>query len=276
MRSPRKATALLLTGGVALASVAYALGSESGNGSAVADGVPTHRAGDRPPLGENGLADALGVDAAELRKALMDFHDQHAEQRRDGFVESLADALGKPADEVRAALDGLAEQKQDRFARQLATELGIDADEVKAALDELRADRPAKPFGFTAALAAKLGVDAAEVEDALRALRPKQPLHRHHGREPLRELAQALDVTRAELRKALRELRGDVADKIEERRADLVAFLAQRFGLSEDEVEQALPDFPEPGDMRGGKRFHGPGEPPPPGMALPGASFVGP
>jgi Clp amino terminal domain, pathogenicity island component len=287
MRTPRKATALLLTGGVALASVAYALGSESGDGSAVADSAAAQRGGER--FGGDRLADELGVDATELRKALEDFHDQHATQRRDDFTTALADALGKPADDVRAALDQLADAKRDRFARQLARELGIDASKVSAALDDLRDDRPVRPFGFTAALAAKLGVDPADVEDALRALRPTLPLHKHHGREPLRELAAALDVTRAELREALRELRGDLGSKVEEHRAELVSFLADRFGLSEARVEEALPEFPRmvakgprgPGEppRPGMRRFRGgpdgPHGGPPPGLALPGPPIGG-
>jgi DNA-binding MarR family transcriptional regulator len=278
MRTPRKATALLLTGGVALASVAYAIGSESGDGSAVADSPSAERAGLEFP-GDR-LADELGVEPSELRKALRDFHDQHATQRRDDFTAALADALGKPANEVRAALEGLAEQKRDRFARQLASELGIEVAKASAALEDLREDRPVKPFGFTAALAAKLGVDPADVEDALRALRPKPPVHRHHGREPLRELAGALDVTRAELREALRDLRAHGESKMKDHRADLVSFLAERFGVSEDKVEEALPEFPMPPDgprrPQRMKRPNGDGPPPGmgpgtgPGLALPG------
>jgi hypothetical protein len=276
MRTPRKATALLLTGGVALASVAYAIGSESGDGSAVADSPTAERAGLKFP-GDR-LADELGVEPSELRKALQDFHDQHSERRRSDFADALADALGKSADDVRSALEQLAEDKQDRFARQLAGELGVDADKVRAALDDLRDDRPVKPFGFAAALAAKLGLDASRVEDALRALKPKLPLHKHHGREPLRQLADALDATRGELRKALRELRGDLDSKMEQHRAELVTFLAERFNLSAEKVEEALPEFPKPPhDRNGAKRFHAPGGPPkpagpggpPPGLALP-------
>lgn len=263
MRTPRKATALLLTGGVALASVAYAIGSESGDGSAVADSPSGERAGLRFP-GDR-LADELGVEPSELRKALQDFHDQHSERRREDFAAALADALGKSTDEVRSAVEQLAEDKQDRFARQLAGELGIDADKVRSALDDLRGDRPVKPFGFAAALAGKLGLDAGEVEDALRALKPRLPLHKRHGREPLRQLADALDATRAELRKALRELRGDVDSKLEQHRAELVSFLAERFNLSEEKVEEALPEFPKPPhDLKGGKRLHGPEELPKP------------
>jgi hypothetical protein len=268
MRTPRKATALLLAGGVALASVAYALGSESGNGSAVADNFPAERGGDL-------LAERLGVDSTELQKALRDFHDRHASARRDEFTESLADALGKSAEDVRAALDALAEDKHDRFARQLADELGIEASKVSDALEELRDERPQTPFGFAAALAGELGIEASKVEDALRALRPDRAFHPHFGREPLRGLANALDVTRAELRKALRELRADVESRIDQNRSELVEFLADRFGLSEEEVEDALPEFPKPPEPfkgpDGPHRFElCPGDGDRPGFVMPG------
>jgi biotin operon repressor len=263
-----------VAGGVALASVAYAIGSESGNGSAAADNLPAHPGGDR-------LADALGVDSAELQQALRDFHDQHAGERREQFGSALADALGKSAEDVRAALDALAENREARFARRLAEELGMDQAKVRSALDELRDDRPHGPFGFAAALAGKLGIEPAKVEDALRALRPDRPLHRKHGREPLRELASELGATRAELRKALRELRAEVESTMEDRRAELVSFLADRFGLSESKVEEALPEFPGPphrveGPHRpDGPRGFGAMPAPPPGAPhAPGAMVV--
>ena len=77
----------------------------------------------------------------------------------------------------------------------------------------------------------------------------------HHGMS-LRRLAAALDVTRAELRKALREVRSCADERMEDGRADLVKFLAERFNLSEEKVEAALPDFAGMGP--GGP--HGPGD----------------
>jgi ClpA/ClpB-like protein len=205
MRSPVKTTVVVLCGAVALASAAYGIGSQTGGGTAAAgDGAAR---GDRSPRGfERGLdigfgdlADELGVDADELRDALMDFHEQREGENRDAFAAALADALGKPVDEVEAALERV---------------------------------RPGEPFR--------------------RGCRPGLGLGR---------LAAALDVTRAELRQALEELRAGAESRFEERRDALVKFLAERFGLSEDEVERALPDFPvPPGPM------HGPVPPGPPGF----------
>ncbi len=53
-------------------------------------------------------------------------------------------------------------------------------------------------------------MDAEKVEDALFAQRPDHRMRGHHkARQPLRQLADALGVTRGELRKALREVRDE-------------------------------------------------------------------
>jgi hypothetical protein len=194
MRIPRKTTAAALAGAVALSSAAYGIGTQAGDGTAAArDGAAQD--GGPPARAFGGLADELGVDADELRDALMDFHDRQDGERRDALASVLADALGKPVDEVRAALDAV---------------------------------RPGDgPRGG--------------------------PCGPH---VPLRQLARALDVTRAELRKALREVRAGADSAWEDRRDDLVAFLAERFDLSEAEVEDALPELPAP-------PRHGPPGPPP-------------
>jgi hypothetical protein len=217
MRSSKKAvTAAVLAGAVALASAAYGIGTQTGDGTAEAarDGstgaARDGRAGPGPGLFMrfDGLADELGVDADELEQALRDFHEQEEGELRDSFASALAEALGKPVDEVRAALDevGPGEGRRPGCAPHVS----------------------------------------------------------------LRRLAAALDVTRAELREALRETRAGVDEPFRDRHEDLVAFLADRFGLSEERVEEALPDPPELGDR---PRF-GPGGPPPPGDGgRPGAWF---
>jgi Clp amino terminal domain, pathogenicity island component len=206
MRTPKTATAAILAGGVALASAAYGIGTQTGDGNASArdgageDGGPRFGAFS---VGFGDLADELGVDAEELREALADFHEQEAGERRDSFARALAEALGKPVDEVRAALD-----------------------EVRPGADR------------------------------------RAPCGPHVS---LRGLASELDVTRSELRRALREVRAGEGSAFEDPRDDLVPFLAERFGLSEDEVEQALPEPPRPRwHWRGGPPPFGPDGPPPP------------
>jgi hypothetical protein len=79
-------------------------------------------------------------------------------------------------------------------------------------------------------------------------------------------------VTRAELRKALREVRAGAESAWEQREAELTAFLADRFGLSPDKVEEALAELPhpdrgrDPGNAGGHGGPRGPGGPPGPGF----------
>ena len=228
-----------------------------GDGSASArDGANTsygvagrdfHRDG---PPGFAALADSLGVDANALEKALRDFHDQQAGDHRDDFAKALAGALGIPADNVTEALNGLEDKHKQRFAQRLADELGVDAADVTAALDKLAGDRqdgPHAPGDFAQKLADELGVGVDKVEDGLFAQRPDRGMHRgHHQRQPLRQLADALGVTRAELRKALREVRADAESGWQKRQDALVSFLADRFNLSEGKVKDALGDLPGP------------------------------
>jgi hypothetical protein len=200
MRTSKAAIAAILAGAVALASAAYGIGTQSGDGTAAArdDGERRSRSGGAwklpPPPGFGDLAEELGVDADELRDALADIHEREDAERRDAFAGALAEALGKPVGEVRAALD----------------EVG-----------------PGE------------------------GMRPGCAPH-----VLLRRLAAELDVTRSALRKALRETRAGVDSPFE----DLVAFLADRFGLSEEEVEDALPEWHRVGPGLDGR---GPGAVPP-------------
>jgi hypothetical protein len=145
-----------------------------------------------------------------------------------GFGGDLADELGVDADELRSALEDFHEQKagdaRDAFAGALAEELGKPVDEVQAALDEVRPGEAMRP-GCAPSVS-------------------------------LRRLAAELDVSRAELRQALRDARAGEFDRLESFHDDLVAFLADRLGISEDRVREALPEPP---------RFdrRGPGGPPP-------------
>ena len=261
MKIPKTATALVLVGAVGLASAAYGIGSAAGGGSATAepDKTPTTKREFRlgPPPGFGDLADKLGVDQDELAEAMRDFGEQEMSEHRDDFANALAKALGISADKVAEAFDGIVEVHKVRIDQRLADELGVDAAAVRHALDKLRDERPGSPAEFAEGLADELGVDAAKVEDALEALRPPRPPEHHRG-APLRKLAAALDVTRAELRKALGEVRAEAQSGWEQHEEKLATFLADRFGLDAGEVEEALADIPRP-TFRMGPR--GPGGP---------------
>jgi hypothetical protein len=151
MRTPTKTAAFALTGAVALASGAYALGTQAGGGTAAADDpprveIPAIRGhwGGGPP-GSERLADRLGVDESELRDALEDIRPQlpDPDEVRDDFSERLADELGIEQGRVEAALERMRdsaerelEQRRDELAERLADRLNLDADEVQDALED--------------------------------------------------------------------------------------------------------------------------------------------
>jgi biotin operon repressor len=252
---------------VGLASAAYGIGSAAGGGSATAepDRTPTTKREFRlgPPPGFGDLADKLGVDEDELASAMRDFGEQEMSDHRDDFANALAKALGISADRVAEAFDDIVEVHKVRIDQRLADELGVDAAAVRDALDKLRDERPSSPTEFAEGLADELGVDAAKVEDALESLHPPRPPEQHRG-APLRKLAAALDVTRAELRKALRDVRAEAKSGWEQHEEKLAAYLADRFGLDAGEVEEALADIPRPTFRMGprgpgGPESHGPG-----------------
>ena len=79
---------------------------------------------------------------------------------------------------------------------------------------------------------------------------------------PLRQLATALGVDRADLRKALRDMRAGAEKNWEQRDQALAKFLADRFNLSVDDVTKALDALPHPVRPDHGGR-PGPGGPGP-------------
>jgi hypothetical protein len=211
MRTPRRSTAIILTGAVVLASGAYAVGTQAGGGSADARDDESNARGVAFGAGEPfaGLADALGVDEDELRDALEDFRGQHMSDRRDAFAAALADALGKSTGDVERALESLPKRRSDGCAG------------------------PGRPG------------------------------------PALRGLAGALDVTPAELRRALRQVWEEDKPDRADGKGELAEFLADRFDLSVDKVEQALedslPQRPERRFRDGPGPGFGPPGPPPPG-----------
>jgi hypothetical protein len=270
MRFALKTTALVVVGAVALALLAYGIGTQVGGGSAVAENDGSS-SGDRdgwqrddwdrgPGADFGGLADELGVDANRLEDALRDFHDQKEGAMRDDFAAALAKELGISTDQVKAGLDRLGKQRVDRFSKRLADELGVDADRVKAALDRLDTDRPHDPADFAEQLAKDLGLDVDKVEQALWSVGPGMDGWHRGGATSLRRMASALGVETGDLRRALRALRDDAGTRLKDKRDELARFLADRFNLSVDKVKEALPDPPR-GDFRGWHR----GGPPGPG-----------
>jgi transcriptional regulator with XRE-family HTH domain len=248
---------IVVGGALAVASVGYGLGTQADDGTAVAlgdqsadtdsrgSGRPAFAVGGQPP-GFQDLADELGVDADRLGQAFRDFHASKAGDRRDEIATALAKALGIPADRVTAAFDQLRQRHEARFAARLAAALNVDADSVQTALDKLMGHTPRPPEEFAQALADELNVDVADVRTALFESRPERGRMHRHAAMPLRQLASALDVSRADLRKALRELRAGAENGFKQHNEALAKFLASRFGLSVDNVAKALAELPRP------------------------------
>jgi DNA-binding MarR family transcriptional regulator len=251
MRRTKTTTALALTGAVALASGAYALGSQAGDGDAVAaknanppalgyggppPGRPGHgwRGGGPPML--DGLADRLGVDESDLQAALEDLRKDHG----DDFAQQLADALGIDVSKVTAAFDKLRPRPGDRhadFAAALAKKLGVSTAAVRKAFDQGRRDPQA--------VAKALGVTPEKLRQAFESLRP-----RHHRRGPdTAAMAKALGVSQAKLKAAL-----DKVEAAEQQERDAFAKeLADRLNIDVQKVEDALADLRPP---RFGERHH--------------------
>ncbi len=266
---------------MALSSAAYGIGTQVGGGSAAAEGERANgtatRAWERGPApGLDELASELGVKASELREALRDFHERKAGDSMGQAAQSLANALDISVERVEQGLDEIRDSHEKRFASRLANELGVSADRIEAALEGLDdGDRPRDPRAFAEALAGELGLKAETVHRALWSTRPGREDRRngHHPRLPLRELATALGVSRADLRQAFRELHQDAQEGFKQRHEELVKFVAERFDLSTDKVERALPEppaasGPRPDGPPGGRPHAGPGPSPggPPGF----------
>lgn len=273
--TPRtKKTAAALSGALVLASGAYALGSQAGDGSALAGqnanasrqaggygfgyGPGPGRPGRRGPERDlSAIASKLGVSPAKLRAALEKLRGtqkQDFSAARDKFTGELATALGISQDKVQAALDkrmgehkvkrdGRRGDMRDAFATQLATKLGVDAAKVRSALDDLR--KAGGPPSLSA-LAGKLGVTEAKLQAALHSLRPRQII-RDHGPGPggppgprIDALAKDLGVSQAKLRSALMGLRDELKQQRDAARSQFSADLAKELGISKAKVDAVI------------------------------------
>jgi DNA-binding transcriptional MocR family regulator len=254
MSRQRRTTIIVVGGALAIASVGYGLGTQAGDGTAIADNNTTEQDGSGAERGGapglSRLADKLGVGTTELMTALRDYHDQHESGRRDEFSAKLAKALGISTAKVNSAFDALHAKEEGRFAARLATALGVDTPKVKAALDKLEGDEPQSPGDFAQNLADELGLDVSDVQAALAKVGPSDgpgrhgpdgdgPGHRDHAL-PLRQLAQALGVRRADLRHAFRQLRAGAENDWKQEQQALAKFLADRFNLDPSKVQDAL------------------------------------
>ncbi len=272
--TPRtKKTAAALSGALVLASGAYALGSQTGDGQALAGqnakaarqggfgygpgpGKHGFRGGPRQELAD--VAKQLGVSQDKLLAALKTLRDDNkgkVDDLRDAFEKALAKQLGIPESKVESALgkrgpdrklrrDGHRGDMRAEFAKQLAAKLGIDAAKVRSALDGVHKAGPAD----LSALATKLGVSEAKLRDALQSLRPG-PGHRPGGPgkpgfdrrgardEKLGALAKDLGVSQAKLKTALKAIRDDLKAQKDKAIDGFATDLAKELGVPKSKVD---------------------------------------
>jgi Clp amino terminal domain, pathogenicity island component len=290
MKTRTKKLATLLTAGVALSSGAYALGSQAGGGGALASsagasganatnaavtrgggpGARGLRRGGGPGL--DALATKLGVTPTALQDALKAMRDEKTPaQRRAELTQALATALGKPVDQVTAAVNsvlpdrgpgrpGGADKARGDFAAALAKALAVDPAKVQAGLDKARRDfgngprdrdrngrRGARLDTLVNDIASATGVDAAKVRAALQTLRPRagDRRDRRGARDDRRaKLASALGVTPAALDAALQKVRTQERDAF-------ATELAQKLSIDPQKVKDAFAALPGPGRRHG-------------------------
>jgi hypothetical protein len=165
-----------------------------------------------------------------------------------GFT-NLADTLGVETSQLEDALGDFHEQehaeRRDELATKLAEQLDVSVDKVQAALGQ-QEDRLKDRFEARG----ERGDDG-----------PRARVMARHAL-PLRQLAAALDVTPAELRKAFSEIRPErpkLEKEWKQHQQELAEFLADRFELDLEEVTDALADLPRPAPPPHGRP--GPGGP---------------
>jgi hypothetical protein len=278
--TPRtKKTAAALSGALVLASGAYALGTQTGDGTALAGGKITSSAGTkagappgRPggPRDLSGIAGQLGVTEAKLRAALEDLRPDRGaaeDEHQAALAKALATELGLDAAKVTAALEKFhgdrkvvrRERHGDRLQRfddALAAKLGVDAAKVRSAFDALKPGpdrRVGKPA--LADLAKQIGVSEDKLRAAIADLRPgpgrgfgrRGGPGRLGGPAPVAGLAKELGVTQAKLRAALQKIRGDLAKQHEAERDAFVTKLAAKLGVTEAKVKEVIGSRPHHG-----------------------------
>ena len=233
MTSTTKKGALALGGAVALASAAFAIGSQAGGGNAVAESV--------------GASSTAPASAPAFREV----HRGGPGGPRGAFLDDLAQKLGVSEEKLRTALEDVRPDRPDpdEHVAELAKALGISEAKVREAFDKLQAAGPragaGPPDSLVEGVAKDLGVSEAKAREALekhwpQGVRLRGPGPRGGGRA---ELAKALGVSEDKLTDAMTKLR-------DQKRAEFAKALAAKLGISPDKVQEALRDFPHPG-LRG-------------------------
>jgi Clp amino terminal domain, pathogenicity island component len=267
-----KTTAAVLGGAVVLASAGYAIGSQTGGGSASAQPGATTTATTpygAPPGGPwkgrghwrggpdadlSTLAGKLGVSTSALRSAFDAIRAQLGPRsgQRDEHEADLAQALGVTQAQLDAALTKLRPARRadpGEPAQALASKLGIDAAKVRAAFDALRAKGP-QAGDPLASLAKALGVDEAKLRAAMQAAGPRGGPGPHPHPDDTAfagDLAKALGLDASKVEAALAKLRTRAEADHKAKEDKLASALAAKLGLDANKVKDALAAVPHHG-----------------------------
>ena len=274
MTGRMRTTAAVLGGAAVVATGAYALGAQAGDGNAEAAKARSQTAGygygPGPARGGPGhgdhledLASRLGVSEAKLRTALEELRGEKSREDHEAeHAAALAKALGIDEQKVTDALTKLRQAHEDEheerfsaFVAAVAKELGVSEAKVRAAFEDARpgpgdrrgGPRPHHGRGPAAlgSVAGELGVTRARLLRALRAARPDDPPRRDRGDRGA-DLAQALGVSEERLEQAFEQLH-------EERRDAFARELAAKLGIDAAKVADVLGDVPFGHHGRGGR-----------------------
>src|SRR3954470_15166403 len=290
MKTRTKKLATLLTVGAALSSGAYALGSQAGDGGALASssagsstaGGKATKVADRRGrpgarvfrdgggrFGLDALATKLGVTPAALQTALKAIRDEKTPaQRRAELTQALATALGKPVDKVTTAVNSVLPAKADRgpgkrgpagdFAAALAKALGVDRAKVQAGLDKARRDFRTGPRNGAGRRDDRGGalvndIASATGVDAAKVRSALRGLRPDHGAR--RDRRGARDDVRGKLATALgvtpAALDAALRTVRTQQRDAFATELAQKLSIAPQKVKDALPTFAGPGRRHG-------------------------
>ena len=278
--TPRtKKTAAALSGALVLASGAYALGSQTGDGQALA-GQNANAArqggygfGYGPGPGKHGfrggprqdLADAakqLGVSQDKLLAALKKLRDDRKgkiDDLRDAFEKALAKQLGIPESKVESALgkrgpdrklrrDGHRGDMRAEFAKQLAAKLGIDRGEGPLGARRPAQGRPGRPERPRDQARRHRGEAARRAAEPAARSGPSGPggpgkpgFDRRGARdEKLGALAKDLGVSQAKLKTALKAIRDDLKAQSDKAIDGFATDLAKELGVPKSKVDAVI------------------------------------
>lgn len=195
----------MLVSSVALASGAYALGTQAGGGSATASDNPRPALdvrigpGGPPGLGVDGLADRLGVGEEQLSRALRELRNEMPRPDFGELEDELASALGVSRERLREALEATRGGAGDRLGRGLAERrhevCGPDGPPPPGAPGRFGAVLFLGPGVNAEELAKELGMERSAVKDALdEVAERRRQRFEQRGEEFARELAGKLGI----------------------------------------------------------------------------------